>query len=117
MNKWTGMGRLVREPELRYTPNGKAVANFTLAIDRRFNKDKTDFIQITAWGKQAESVCNYLDKGCRAIVAGELNIDKKEDKYYTSVNADEVKFIDFKNDKENQEEDQQVDEDDFDVPF
>ena len=120
MNKCILSGRLVREPELRYTSNGKAVSNFTLAVERRFNKDKTDFIKITAWGKQAENVCKYLDKGCRAIVSGELNIDKKEDKYYTSVNADEVKFIDFKSDKSEEEEvpnDIDEYEDDFDVPF
>ena len=117
MNIWTGMGRLTKSPELRYTGNGKAVTNFTLAIDRRFNSDKTDFIKVTVWGKQAENVCQYLDKGCRTMVSGELNIDKKEDKYYTSINADEVKFIDFKDSGEKQEAEMPDDSEFDDLPF
>jgi single-strand DNA-binding protein len=62
-------GRLVRDPELKYTPNGKAVCNFTLAIGRRA-RDEADFIDFVAWEKTAEAFCQYLRKGVRVAVSG-----------------------------------------------
>ena len=60
------IGRLARDPELRQTPSGTAVANFTIAVDRRPKPDgakEADFIRIAAWGKQGEACSNYLEKG------------------------------------------------------
>lgn len=54
MNQCQLMGRLVRDPELKYTPQGTAVTSFTLAVDRRFNRDKADYINIIAWRQTAE---------------------------------------------------------------
>ncbi|MCS6860359.1 MAG: single-stranded DNA-binding protein [Abditibacteriales bacterium] len=76
MNRVTLIGRLTADPELRYTLNGKAVAHFTLAVDRRFKnaqgERETDFIRIVAWEKSAEFAANYLTKGRLAGVDGRL---------------------------------------------
>lgn len=63
MNKAFLMGRLTRDPELRYTQAGVAVCTFTLAVDRRMAKDKTDFLEIVAWRKTAEFCGQYFTKG------------------------------------------------------
>jgi len=77
MNHIVLIGRLTRDPELRYTPSGVAVANFDLAVDRPVaaNKEKeTDFIRIVVWQKQAELCANYLKKGRLVGVEGRLQI-------------------------------------------
>jgi len=74
------VGRLVREPELRYTPNGVALAKFTLALDRpRANgqaEKETDFIDCVAWRQQAEHISNYGEKGRLMGVEGRLQVRK-----------------------------------------
>jgi single-strand DNA-binding protein len=77
MNKIVLIGRLTRDPELRYTQAGKAFATFTLAVDRRFSKQNNnqptaDFIPCMAWDKLAEVICNNLAKGRRVGVEGHL---------------------------------------------
>ena len=62
MNQCQLMGRLVRDPELKYTPQGTAVTSFTLAVDRRFNRDKADYINIIAWRQTAEFVAKHFAK-------------------------------------------------------
>ncbi len=76
------MGRLTRHPQLRHTQGGKAVASFTLAVDRDFSGERkeTDFIDIVAWGKTGELASNYLDKGSLAAVSGRLQIRDWTDK-------------------------------------
>jgi single-strand DNA-binding protein len=78
MNHIVLIGRLTRDPELRYTPNGIAVANFDLAVDRPTTnangERETDFIRIVAWQKQAENCANYLKKGRLVAVEGRLQI-------------------------------------------
>jgi single-strand DNA-binding protein len=75
------MGRLTKDVELRRTGSGTAVANFTLAVERDFSKDKeTDFIECVAWCKNGEFAEKYFSKGKMAIVAGRLQIRKWEDK-------------------------------------
>ncbi len=102
-NKVTLVGRLVRDPELRYTPSGKAVANFTLAVDRGFKDKETgestaDFIRITTWDKQAENVGNILKKGRLVLVDGSIrtgSYEKDGQKVYTTdVQASRVVFLD-----------------------
>ena len=82
MNHIVLIGRLTRDPELRYTPNGVAVANFDLAVDRpvanQQGERETDFIRIVAWQKQAELVANYLKKGRLVGVEGRLQIRNYE---------------------------------------
>ena len=98
------MGRLTRDPELRHTQNGTAVASFTLAVDRDF-KDKqtgekeTDFIDCVAWRHTAEFVSRYFSKGRMAVVEGRLQIrnwtDKEGNKRRSAeVLADSVYFGD-----------------------
>jgi len=78
LNRVILIGRLTKDPELRYTPNGVAVAKFTLAINRKFNRDETDFIDIVAWRGLAENCANYLGKGRLAAVEGRLQIRSYE---------------------------------------
>ena len=63
MNNVSLVGRITKEPELRYTPNGSPVITFTIAVDRPFAKDTTDFIACVAWNQQAEFIGNYIKKG------------------------------------------------------
>lgn len=79
------IGRLVEDPELRYTPaDGVPVANFTIAVDRPFTNQKgekeTDFIRIVTWQKQAENCANHLSKGRQVAVEGRLQIRSFEDR-------------------------------------
>lgn len=106
MNKVILIGRLTKDPELRFTPSGTAVSTITLAIDRKINSKEqqksTDFIQVIIWGKQAEATANYINKGCKFAVCGRIQmrtyIDKDNNKrYVTEVVADEVSFIEWGN--------------------
>lgn len=78
LNRITLMGRLTRDPELRHTGSGIAVASFTLAVDRDFKnqdgKKECDFIDIVAWRGTGEFVSKYFDKGSMAVVSGRLQI-------------------------------------------
>lgn len=78
MNKIILVGRLAQDPEVRYTPNGKAVASFNLAVNRFFGSEKADFIPIIAWEKLGEACGNNLNKGRRVLVEGRLQIRSYE---------------------------------------
>lgn len=80
LNKITVMGRLTRDPELRYTQNQTPVASFTLACDRDLGEKQTDFLDCVAWKKTAEFVNNYFRKGGMAVVAGRLQSRQWQDK-------------------------------------
>ena len=104
VNKIILLGRLVKDPEVKYTTTGKVTALFTLAVDRPFNSQtvqkEADFIPIVVWGKSAEAVGNNLSKGKRALVEGRLQIRSYEDKngnkrWVTEVIASSVQFIDY----------------------
>lgn len=88
MNKVLLMGRLVRDPEVRYTQDGKAVAKFTLAVDRKFKSDEADFITCTAFNKTAEFAEKYLTKGKKIAVEGRWQTgsytNKEGQKVYTN---------------------------------
>lgn len=110
LNKVFIMGRMVRDPELRHTQSGTAVASFTLAVERDF-KDKTtgerttDFIDCVAWRSTAEFVSRFFAKGRMAVVVGSLQIraweDKEGNKRRTAeVIAESVYFGDSKRDAE-----------------
>lgn len=74
-------GRLVKDPELRYTQSNTPVASFTVAVDRDFGEDKqTDFIDCTAWRKTGEFVSKHFQKGSMIVVSGRLQSRKWEDK-------------------------------------
>ena len=84
LNQITIMGRMVKDPELRHTNSGTAVASFTLAVDRDFKNDsgekETDFIDCVAWRGTAEFVDKYFGKGSMAVVSGRLQIRSYTDK-------------------------------------
>ena len=90
LNRITIMGRMTRAPEIRHTESGKAVANFTLAVDRDHNREETDFIDVVAWNGTAEFVSKYFRKGSAAIVSGRLQMRKYEAKDGTNRTAYEI---------------------------
>ena len=108
LNHITIMGRLTRDPELRRTGSGIAVASFTLAVDRDFaprdgGERETDFIDCVAWRQTGEFVSKYFTKGRMAVVSGRLQIRSWTDKdgnkrRNAEVNADNVYFGDSKSD-------------------
>ena len=110
LNRIILMGRLTRDPELRYTPNNVPVASFSLAVDRDFkNRDsgerQTDFIDIVAWRQTGEFVSKYFTKGRMAVVEGRLQIRNWQDRdgnkrKSAEVIADNVYFGDSKRDAE-----------------
>jgi len=102
LNRIVLIGRLTKDPELRFTPNGHAVCSFTLAVDRPYvgqdGNRETDFINIVVWNKAGENCAQYLAKGKMAAVDGRLQIRSYEDKnrqkrYVTEVIADNVRFL------------------------
>lgn len=93
------IGRLTRDPELKYTPNGTAVATFSLAINRKFNREETDFIDVVAWRQSAEFCANYGSKGRLTMVEGRLQVrtyetQEGQKRKVTEVVADELRFLD-----------------------
>ncbi len=107
MNKIILLGRLTRDPEVRYTATGRVVCQFTLAVDRPFanqeGQREADFIPVVIWGKNAETCGNSLTKGQRALVEGRLQIRSYDGKdgnkhWVTEVIADRFEFIERKGD-------------------
>ena len=111
MNNVVLIGRLTRDPELRYIPSGQAVCNFSLAVDKNLAKDKkqemesrnqptADFVNIVVWGKSAENCANYLVKGRLVGVQGRLQSGSYEAKdgtkrYTMDVVAQNVEFLEW----------------------
>ena len=109
MNKVFLIGRLTRDPELRYTSSNLPVATFTVAVNRNFanqaGEREADFINIVVWRKQAENVKNYLNQGSQVAIDGRLqtrSYDGEDGKkrYVTEVIADNVQFLDTKASRE-----------------
>lgn len=105
MNKAFLIGRLTRDPELRYSSSNAAIVNFSIAIDRQYTNSngqrETDFINIVAFQKQAENIKKYVTKGSLVAVDGRIqtrNYDDKDGKkvYVTEVIADRVQFLSSK---------------------
>ncbi len=103
LNRIILIGRLVRDPELRYTSNGTPVCNFTLAVERNYtNRDgerDVDFISIVTWRKRAETCAEHLGKGRLVAVDGRLQIRKSEKENRTYIDpevvAQNVQFLDW----------------------
>ena len=109
MNKILVLGRLTKDPEIRYTPSQKVVATFTLAVDRPFTtpdgKREADFIPVVVWGKAAELVGNSCAKGHRLLVEGRLqirNFDAKDGTkhWVTEIISQNIEFIERKEQKD-----------------
>lgn len=96
MNKFIISGNITKNIEIKYSQAGKAYSKFTVAVTRKFDREKSDFFNVTAFGKTAEHVANYLSKGSKVLVEGEVQIDNNDGKYYTNVLAQSVEFLDSK---------------------
>ena len=113
MNKVFLIGRLTRDPELRYTSNNTATTRFTLAVNRTFQSQNgeqgTDFINIVVWRKQAENVAKYVSKGSLVAVEGRIQTGSYEKDgqriYTTDVVADSVQFLETKAQSQNRAQD------------
>ena len=110
MNKVVLIGRLTRDPELRYTGNNTPVASFSLAVNRNYSNQQgereADFINIVVWRKQAENVKNYLTQGSQVAIDGRLQTRTYDDqngqrRYITEVIADNVEFLGSRNSSNN----------------
>lgn len=112
MNNVSLLGRLTRDPELRYTPSGTAVTRITVAVDRGLSKEKkqaaqannqptADFINCTGWGKTAELISNYFSKGNQIGIVGRIQTGSYEKNgqmvYTTDVFINSVSFVGSKN--------------------
>ncbi len=104
MNKVVLIGRLTKDPELKFTPgSGAAVTTLTLAVDRynpKTNQNEADFIPIVIWGKQAENTANYMSKGGQVAISGKIqtrSYDAKDGtkRYITEVVADQFGGVQF----------------------
>lgn len=128
LNKWTGIGRLVRDPEARTTQSGTMVTTFTIAVDRNFTnkagEKETDFISVVTFKGLAETIAKFMSKGRLVAVSGRLQIRKYQDKedktrYISEIVADEVQFLDRAKDgqAEPQEPEYTEVEPDTELPF
>lgn len=109
MNLIVLKGRLIADPEVKKVgANQTTVCEFCVATDRRFEKDKTDFINCQAWGNTGEFIGKYFAKGKEIALVGELHIDKYEkdgeNRYLTRVKVDNVEFCSSKNDNDSNSE-------------
>lgn len=113
MNIVMMVGRLVRDPELRYTNNGKAWCRFSIAVDRPFsnkqdpNAQTADFFNIVAWDKQAETIATYITKGRQIAIQGRLQTGTYKDqtgqtRYSTDVMLEKFDFIGSNSQQQNQ---------------
>ena len=113
------MGRLTRDPELKYTSNGKAYTTFTLAVQK--TKDEAEFIDCVAWEKTAENIAEYFGKGNRILIQGRLSVSSYEQngekRKFTRVQAFNFEFIDSKNSGNSQSDNRNNYEDDEDEAF
>ena len=142
LNRVILVGRLTRNPDLRYTPAGQAVASFTVAVNRPFKnqqgEQETDFINCVVWRKPAENLANYMKKGNLIGIEGRIQTRSYEGKdgktvYVTEVVAENIQFLESKKsgkaqqpkqqqrinnmNKNLQQNAQEIDVDDSDLPF
>ena len=103
------IGRLTADPEIRTTTSGKTVCNFTLAVDRRFDREKADFFQAVAWSKTAEFITQYFHKGDQLLVCGPLqthSFDAQDGRKITvtEIFVEEAQFVDRQKPREESEQ-------------
>lgn len=117
INNVTLVGRLTKDPELRYTPNGVANCRFTLAVNRTFKnqngEQEADFIQCVAWRKAAENLSNFQKKGSLIGIVGRIQTGSFEGQdgkrvYTTEVIAESIQFLESRNSQGNGQEQQQT---------
>ena len=104
MNKWIGMGRLCKDPEISVSTSGTQIAKYSIAVDRKFKREgqpTADFFNCTSFGKQADFVEKYLKKGTKVVVTGSIQMDTYttktgEKKTSTNVMVEDVEFAESK---------------------
>ena len=121
MNHITLIGRLAKDPELKYSQSGKAYCRFTLAVAREFNRDETDFLDCVAWNKAAETIAEWLNKGRKIAIQGRLETgtyekDGKNIKTHNIV-VDRFEFVDSAKSEENNGNARSEEELEDDFPF
>lgn len=106
------MGRLTKDPELRYTPQGTAVCDVDMAVNRKSKnqdgsmREEVTFVNVTCWGRTAEVVCEYMKKGRPLFVEGRLHLDRWQDqqtgqnRQKLKVVAERIQFVDSKRDSQ-----------------
>lgn len=103
MNRITIIGRLACEPEIKTTQSGIYVCKFRVAVNRRFNKEDTDFFFVSAWRDLGVNCNKYLTKGSKVAITGELQIQNYEQdgikKIAVNIHADEVEFLSYQEEK------------------
>lgn len=135
MNSVQLIGNISNDLDVRYTPSGKCVVGFNLAVTNPFNREKTSFIPVEVWGKVAENTSNFCQKGSKVGVVGHIEVDTWEKdgqkKFKTKVVASQVEFLTPKGQGNNQNSNQSnndnrdpfandgkpIDIDDSDLPF
>lgn len=116
------MGRLTASPELKSTTTGKKFTKFTVAVERRFAREQTDFIDVVAWEKAAEFVCKYFQKGNAIAIQGNLQTRNWEDnngnkRKAVEVVAEQISFCGSKNAEAEKPTEEYSDIPDEDLPF
>ena len=123
MNRVCLIGNLVKTPDLRYTQNNTPVASYTIAINNRHGeKQETDYINITTWGKRAEFVTKYFTKGQAIAITGRLKNKNYEDKngikhYSYEVITEDIEFVGTKKEEPKEEFVPNFDVDDDELPW
>ena len=124
MNNVVLIGRLTKDPELKYSQAGKAYCRFTVAINREFNREEADFINCLAFGKTAETIAEWLGKGRRIALQGRIQTGSYQNSngdtiYTTEVVADRFEFVDSQNEnsKKTHSNNNDVLDDNDDFPF
>ena len=107
LNKVTLMGRLARDPELKYTQSGKAFTKFSIAVTREFNRDEADFINCVIWRQQAENLANWAKKGALIGITGRIQTRNYENQqgqrvYVTEVIAESFQVLESRTAREGQ---------------
>lgn len=119
MNVWIGIGNIVRDVELKQSPNGTAFTSFSIAINRpprQNGETETDYINITSFGKQAENLAKYTHKGSKIAVQGRIQVRSYQNTegknvYVTEILANNIQFLDSKS--SNNEQPKQETQDPF----
>ena len=121
MNVVILMGRMTRDPELKYTSGGKAFANFSLAVQK--TRDEVEFIDCTVWEKTAETIAEYFEKGSKILIQGRLSVSNYEQngekRKFTRILTNSFEFVESKNtvNAQSNKNDYDETEDDEDFPF
>ena len=130
LNQCNFIGNVGRDPEIRYTPDGKAIANFSIAVTEKWKeKERTEWVRCVAFGKLAEIIGQYVKKGSALFLSGRLQTREWQDKdgnkkYTTEIIAAEVQFLSSKERTDGRQEnpvpqrgEPSPDSDDLDIPF